>query len=238
MIKKTQSQITYDQLAPFYRQISLERNNYLSSVDNIITPYLLGNKTLIDLGSGDGIRISQLAKKVNVHEVILIDNSNEMVKLSKKIPKVKVVKSSIVSYLPKKKFDVVTCLWNVLGHMDQVDDIKKVILNIDANILKKGGMLLLDVNNRYNILAYGLGQVIINIIRDLFGINKRYVEFYKKMDRRHVKMKVHFFNPYEIENYLKDTTLKITKKYYINYNTGKIESVFWRGQILYIIKKL
>lgn len=237
-MKKTQSQITYDQVAPFYRRISLERKNYLSGIDKVITPYFLGSKTLIDLGSGDGVRISQLAKKIKVNNVTLVDNSDEMVKLSKKIPRVEVVKNSIVSYSPEKKFDAVTCLWNVLGHVDHVDDIKKTILNIDTNILKKGGMLILDVNNRYNVSAYGLKQVIINIMTDLFSLNKnRYAEFYKNIDGRRVKMRVHFFNPYEIENYLKDTTLKIVKKFYINYDTGRMESNFWRGQILYIIKK-
>lgn len=238
-MKKTQSQITYDAIAPFYRQISVEREKYLNGVDNIITTLIKDSKSLVDLGSGDGVRVASLSKKARVNNIVLVDNSDEMLKLSRRIPKVKVVKSSIVNYLPKDKFDVATCLWNVLGHADNVGAIKKTIFNVDRNILKTKGLFILDVNNRYNIRVYGLLQVAKNLISDMLNPSKnRYAEFYKKFDNKKVKMKVHFFTPHEIEGYMKGTCLRVVKKLYVNYETGKIENQFWKGQILYIMRKL
>lgn len=238
-MKKTQSQITYDKVAPFYRQISEERGNYLLGVDKIISAFIVGKKSLVDLGSGDGIHIAKLSKRAKINNIVLVDNSHEMFRLSKLIPGVRVEKSSIVNFTPKEKFEVVTCLWNVLGHMESVGDVKKVIINIDKNILKINGLLLLDVNNKYNVFSYGLWRVVKNIISDIFNPNKnKYAEFYKNISCAKIKMRVHFSTPYEIENYIKETSLKIIKKLYINYETGKIENSFWKGQILYIIEKI
>jgi len=215
-MRKTHSQITYDQIAPFYRKISIEKKNYLSSIDKIIFRYFLRRKTLVDLGSGDGIRIYRLARRARINNITLVDNSDKMIEASKKIPGAKVVKSSILVYLPKEKFDIATCLWNVLGHLDNADDIRKTILNIDNNILKRNGVLILDVNNRYNVLSYGIKQVIKNVAIDLFGRTKyKYTEFYKKVGKKLIKMRVHFFTPYEIENYLKHTSLKIITRAFL-----------------------
>jgi len=64
------------------------------------------------------------------------------------------------------------------------DDIKRTILNIDINIIKRNGVLILDVNNRYNVLSYGIKQVIKNITIDLLSRSKyKYTEFINRLGR-------------------------------------------------------
>jgi len=239
-MKKTQSQTTYNKLASNYRQISREKKDYLSSIDSLIVSILNKTDSIVDLGSGDGVRIAKLAKKLQAKKVVLVDNSNKMLKLSEKIPRVKVVKNSIVNFQPGNRFDAVTCLWNVLGHVEPFSDIRKVFGNVDDNLLKKRGLLFLDVNNKYNASAYSAFLVIKNIAKDVLTpfFKEEYIRFCKKVLGEEIKMKVHFFNPYEIEGYLKGTKLRVVRKFYVNYNNGSLEKVFWRGQVFYVIEKI
>ncbi|MBU1200123.1 class I SAM-dependent methyltransferase [Patescibacteria group bacterium] len=240
---KTQSQITYDKLAPNYRKVSEEKQDYLKTIDNLIVTILGKADSIVDLGSGDGVHISKLANSLQVKKVLLVDNSDEMLILSRKIPKIKAVKSSIVDINSSDRFDVVTCLWNVLGHVEPYDNIRKTLVNIDQNLLKNGGWFFLDVNNIYNAKSYGTFQVIQNIVKDILKsaysayYKEEYIKFKKLVSGEDVEMKVHFFGPMEVEGYLKGTRLRVFRKYYINYNSGDIEKCFWRGQIFYVIKK-
>lgn len=238
MTNKTVSQITYDELAPFYRAVSEEKFNYLLAIDKLILPFIRGKQSIIDLGSADGVRIINLSQKAKIKNITLIDNSLEMVKHIKKTKELSIKNCSIVDVKTESKFGVVTCLWNVLGHLESISDMKDTIQNVDKNLLQTNGLFILDVNNKYNALSYGFTRTIKNIFLDIiFPKKNQFAEFYKNISNKKIKMRVHFFTPFEIERYLKNSSLKIFKKIYVNYNSGATEKFFWRGQIFYILKK-
>ncbi len=60
---QTESQKMYDSLAPGYRNYSQSRLLYLNAVDSVVRQYLTPESSVIDFGSGDGVRVHNIAKK-------------------------------------------------------------------------------------------------------------------------------------------------------------------------------
>lgn len=236
--KKTFSQNTYDVLSTIYRKVSSEKKNYLDGVDELIIKSAGKRKSLLDLGPGDGERINKMAKRLGVEKFILVENSSEMAKLSSKlVGSNKVVQRSITEYRPSNKFEIITCLWNVLGHVEPYSSIQGIFLNINS-MLADNGLFFLDVNNRYNASAYGNWNALRNFLQDTFGFtNKKYFKFSKRINNLNVPMKVHFFSDLEISTFAKRAGLKIVESKYIDYNSGAIKKFPWQGQLFYIIEK-
>ena len=71
-------------MANKYKEVSNKKLSYLNSVDNLIlknAPDTINN--YLDIGGGDGIRTKKIADNLNPKYTMLIDNSEEMVKLAK-----------------------------------------------------------------------------------------------------------------------------------------------------------
>ena len=239
MKKQTTSQQLYDNLAPFYGEYCLKRDKYLMAVETLIVRNIEGGDTMMDIGSGDGKRAERIARKLKVKKLLLTDNSRQMVK------KLNNIKSKIVSVkhadITKKDFSgvkfkpkMITCLFNVLGHIETVREREQALKNIRSLVDKKG-VIFMDVNNRYNAENYGYVNVLINIFKDLWYPSERNgnFKFTIKVKEKRIPAAVHLFNPLEIERLFKSCGLKIIKKFYINYRTGELESTFLSGQILY-----
>ena len=54
-----------------------------------------------------------------------------------------------------ERFDVITCLWNVLGHVPTAEK-RLHALSAIASLLTPNGRFFLDVNHRYNARSYGV----------------------------------------------------------------------------------
>ena len=240
----------YDAFAPYYREYSDKRTGYLKSSDNIIIDFikcqdeLVNNTdllTMLDIGAGDGIRSFRIAAKTNMHKLILLDNSPQMLKLCTKIPCTDVILGDISNKntsLEKDSCQFITCIWNVLGHIETPE--KRIMaLKKIHNTLSSDGFLFLDVNNRYNIKNYGIKNVLVNFLKDILypPDNNGNVDFKIEINNKKIPAHVHIFSPHEMNQLLKKTGFKIIKKYYLDYSTGKIQKSFLTGQLLYILKK-
>jgi SAM-dependent methyltransferase len=157
----TNSRNYYDSIAKSYRQVSATRKKYLDHVDRLVYKSIANDesKTLLDIGSGDGKRIFDLTDKLNI-DVWVMENSPEMCALlSKKTGKSHVINADISQLSAfSQTFDVITSLWNVFGHIEEIElafsDIK--------NRLNLGGKFIFDVNNPFNIAEYGVISTIRN----------------------------------------------------------------------------
>jgi ubiquinone/menaquinone biosynthesis C-methylase UbiE len=223
----TNSRNYYDSIAKSYRQVSVSRKNYLDHVDRLVYKSIANDesKTLLDIGTGDGKRIFDLTDKLNI-EVWVMENSPEMCSLLYRTIGKSHVMSSDISQLStfSQTFDVITSLWNVFGHIEEIElafsDIK--------NRLNPGGKFIFDVNNPFNIAEYGIISTIrnwrkIHIQREVLTFNLkntgaetvvyfRSIGFYKCMLR-----KAGF------------TSIKVR---FINYSTGSVTNIF-RGQFYF-----
>jgi len=213
---------------------------YLSAVNTFIKREAGLRKTMVDVGSGDGKRSKIISDLLNIKEVTLIDSSEGMINLAKNIPNVVVVKSDISSdnFDLKKEYDVTFCLWNVLGHITAGR--REIALKNLASLAGNNGIIFLDVNNRYNVFNYGTKSAIKNILKDIFIPKKSNGDFYFKIDtdRGEINTVVHIFSPFEIERLFKSAGLSILKREIIDYKTGEIKNNFWKGQLVYKLKKI
>jgi SAM-dependent methyltransferase len=70
----------YDELAPYYANFSAQRAAYLWSIEDLIVRRLpRGAKSLLDVGSGDGLRARRLAAQARIERVVLVEPSPRMV---------------------------------------------------------------------------------------------------------------------------------------------------------------
>lgn len=235
----TTTQQMYDIIAPYYRKHSQTKIKYLQAVDHfILKNFPKKSKSLLDIGSGDGIRAMNLAKNMGIKTIHLSDISNKMIQLCKKLKPTKVWHINAYQ-IPTHNysFDVILCLWNVLGHIENNEKRIKALKKM-ALLLSKKGVIFLDVNNRYNAVNYGWFNTFIKILIDFFWFNEKRgnVNFTWKIDNKIISAKGHLFTPIEIENIIKAAGLSIVKKATVNYENGSFSTSFLKGQLLYMLK--
>ena len=222
----------YDQISSSYEPIFKKRDKYIKSIDDYIcnSINLDQEKTILDIGIGDGVRANHLIKKLNIcrNQYYGIEPSLKMYAEAKKyFSKENLFNCDIENFKYSKGFDFIWCLWNVIGHVQNLD----LFFSKLSKLIKKNGYIIFDFNNLFNIQEYGIKNYIKNSIISIItpkikfelinGNNSTFVTFYK-----------YSF----VSNILKKYKLKIQEKVYFNYNTGKIERKSYNGQILLICK--
>ncbi|MBU0974587.1 class I SAM-dependent methyltransferase [Patescibacteria group bacterium] len=234
----------YDRLAHSFREISLNRKPWIDAINSYIIKHLKPSDKLIDIGAGDGARARNIADTVGINEIELVEPSAEMSKLSNTIPHSKTYTVSAESLLGVKNrsfYDAVLCLWNVLGHIPSFETRVKAIKNM-VKLVKDDGTIFLDVNNRYNIQAYG--DIAKNNIKNdknhpegLTGKNGD-VRYEMNIGGETIPASGHVFTKEELELIVREAGATIDKTIFFDYDTGEIVNSELEGQILLLIKKV
>lgn len=236
----TVSQNMYNRLAPFYREYSIGRSRYIKAVDRILRQELTSKRrSLLDLGTGDGERIKN-ALKGHLHKfnkIYLVENSSNMIKQIKTVPPMEIINKdfSAKNFSLKEKFDCVTCLWNVLGHIPE-KNVLTALTNIKEH-LSPTGVAIIDINNRQNIKQYGW-RAVRNFIKDTFCYKFRNgnIDFLLDVHNNKVPASVHLFSKKEFETLLEKSGLAIQYCHFINYQNGHIEKNSFAGQLCYVLR--
>ncbi|MCR9183626.1 MAG: class I SAM-dependent methyltransferase [Flavobacteriaceae bacterium] len=227
----------YNIIARDYDLLSRERMNYLNVIDNIIISDNKNKKikNYLDIGSGDGRRSLKIINSLEPLNSTLVDDSQKMLEQIKSKPNLTVLNNSFFEIETEVKFELMTCLWNVIGHID-TNSQRKQFFQIVDKLLDSNGVFYLDVNNRYNISHYGYSNVMKNLEMDVLYPSESNGEFY--IGEGDKKTKVYIHNPFDLGKYVNDLNLEIEKTWFINYKTGEIKETFFEGQLLCkIIKK-
>lgn len=237
----TDSQELYNLFAPYYRSYSQKKKEYIESIDKIIVNNSpIKSYSILDIGAGDGVRGIKLYETLGSRTLTQIDNSKGMLKIMKKNKGVHQVMLDISSKrLPKnlKKYDIILCLWNVLGHIETYEARLQALRNIKL-LLNPGGRFFIDVSNRYNVKYYGWKNVLRNFYKDLFSPSINNGDFKYTItvsENLTIPTKSHFFSPNEMRSLFKKSGLEILKKYFVNYENGKIQNFPFEGQLVYIL---
>ena len=112
--------IPYDELAAHYRSVSADRAVYLRAIEEIIIRRIAGNAdSLLDVGSADGHRAMRIAGLAHISSVVLVEPSAGMRKFCQQNTQAEIWPVR-AEELPEaeSRFSVITCLWNVLGHIE------------------------------------------------------------------------------------------------------------------------
>lgn len=234
---QTESQKMYDSLAPGYRNYSQSRLLYLNAVDSVVRQYLTPESSVIDFGSGDGVRVHNIAKNIT-SKLCLVENSCNMItKIKDQYPRALILNQDFadVNFQTGKKYDMAICLWNVLGHLGNEQRVLTGLTNIRKTV-RKNGIVILDINNRHNISQYKI-KAVKNIIKDVFTYKfaNGDIKFNISINGQNIPSYVHIFNKHEIEKLIDAAGFEIKSGVYINYANGDIEKSPLFGQLCYVL---
>ncbi len=228
----------YNEFAQSFKDYSASKVRYLNSIDTIISSINTRPLRMIDLGAGDGRRGLKISKKLDINDVVLVDESSEMLAADLHDSNVKKVTTDIsnADICKYGTYDLIICLWNVFGHLKYEDKRYEVLKNISM-MARPNATIFIDVNNRYNIAHYGLYNVFKNVLKDCIMMTNGDFNFSIKSNDKVIQTSVHIFNPFELDRLIRKSGLRILKKIYINYTTGSITNNMFSGQILYQLCK-
>lgn len=229
----------YDIFASSYQTYSEKRSAYLQTVDQIICSQTSNPiHNYLDVGAGNGTRTVRLGKLLQATNITGVDESANMCELQKNNGVITVFQGQIEHYPLSNKHDLITCLWNVIGHIpskDRVNFLKSIRSHLTYN-----GRLFLDVNNRNNISHYGLINVSHNILRSLIVGNSKSGDFPLFLETRKnevISTSVHIFTNSEILVLFREAGLSVVRQWSICYSTGRRMNSIWHGQLLYELKQ-
>jgi SAM-dependent methyltransferase len=228
----------YDRLAPHYRAYASTRAAYVDAVDDFVVRHATGAKRMLDAGSGDGVRAVALARRLGVSHLVLCEPSERMAALCRQ-QAVTAVWTEPVQSLPAhaERFDVVTCLWNVLGHLpDRATRI--AALRAMARLLAPAGRIFCDVNNRHNVRAYGFGIVTLRRLLDGIAPDERRgdAEFEWSIGGERIPARGHLFTPAEMDSLVQAAGLEVEQRLAVDYQSGESSPCPRLGQLVYRLR--
>lgn len=224
----------YNSISSEYFIYREQRKPYLDKVDSIIiNDFRDKAKKILDVGAGDGLRGVKIFKNIQADVICLVEESNEMATNIKKINGVDIFVGSIQQFNSDKKFDIILCLWNVLGHVKTFNE-RISILKLLKSYLSENGVIVIDFNNRYNYIHYGITQALRNIVKSIF---KREAGWFIVNNRDGtMQSPVYIHNYFEIKNIILKAGLHIEKLTIIDYDNGRIKNNLFQGQYLFYLK--
>lgn len=235
-MKILSSEDFYTNNCDYYETTKVKKAAYMEAVNRLILENF-ENSPILDVGCGDGTRALNIFSG-RTKKIVGLDSSIGMCRKAERngIPKCFNENIANVSKNTKNmfcgKFGTVICLWNVLGHIIQLRDREMAVKNM-ADFLGNDGLLFIDVNNRLNMNNYGLFSFLLNCFSWIFKREKGVFEL--PIDDSTVE--VYLSTEREIKDLLEKNGFYIERLIFINYNNGKVEDSWARGQILAICRK-
>jgi len=223
----------YDAFAPFYSGYANTRMPYLRKVEDVVIAHTPGAGSLLDVGAGDGSRTLRIAQSAKMRRVVLLEPSAGM--RAQCPPGIEVWPYSILE-IPDfgLQFDVITCLWNVLGHLEGPRQRASALVRF-RKMLAPQGMVFLDVSHRYNAESHGWPMTFLRMAGDFFLRSEKRgdVAIAWKMGEQGIRTTGHVFTHREIKRLVRSAGLKILERWIISYETGRESKLPLRGHLLY-----
>jgi len=211
----------YNLISAKYQKIAKERSAYISTVNQVIIDHCSqGNvASWLDVGTGDGLRILSILSRTNsISRISVVEPSLKMLNVCKEHLRhlshhVDYFNCSIEAFPATEEHDLITCLWNVIGHSsDPFIFLKSIRENMTINSLA-----IFDCNNSFNIRQYKL-DAIRNMLKALLR-PKELLSF--KLSKCGYSTNVRILNPFQITSLLKRAGFSEWKLFYIDYTTGR-----------------
>ena len=229
----------YDALAPYYRDYATRRGAYCDAVDRCVCAWRPPRAAaMLDVGSGDGGRAVRLAQRLHAGRLVLSDPSVAMAALCREHDGVEVLHCAAEA-LPATagSFDVITLLWNVLGHVDTRAQ-RLTALRRMASMLAPGGRLFLDVHNRYNMATAGRLRVVGRVLRDRLrdAETNGVVSFTWNVGTVWIPSSGYLFAPPDMQALFDDAGLVVVRRAWLHYGDGSTAGP-WSGQMVFALER-
>lgn len=242
----------YDRLAAHYAALSRRRDAYLRGVDReILARVPTPRHSLLDVGSGDGSRALAIASQSGIKRVVLVEPSKEMASKSVGNAEIWPVRAEDLGSAggpmtsdgtrpqpPAERFDVITCLWNVLGHVPTAEKRLRALTAI-ARLLAPQGRFFLDVNHRYYLHAYGVLPTSGRWLHDLFSPSETNGDVLAKWRAGEAAVSTygHVFTHPEIMRLAALADLEIEERVVMDYEDGRTRRFAFQGNLLYVFRR-
>ena len=239
----------YDRLARHYADLSRRRELYLRGVEReVVSRIPKGSGSLLDVGAGDGSRAVHIASQIGIKRIVLVEPSKQM--SGKPGQRVEVwparaedlerddnagPHASLAGTIAET-FDVITCLWNVLGHIPT--EAKRLsAFAAGGRLLAPRGRFFLDVNHRYNLRSYGIVPTGVRWLHDLFSPSENNGDVRAEWAEASVSTYGHVFTHREIMHLADTAGLELEERVVIDYDDGRTCRFAFQGNLLYVFRR-
>lgn len=229
----------YDRIASVFADLSEQRRNYLSAIEGLVAASIPpGSRSLLDVGAGDGSRSRRIAQSCGISELVLLEPSVAMQPSGVADAQIWTMRAEDL-HLVETRFDVILCLWNVLGHIFPAASRTEVLRQF-ARLLSPRGKAFVDVNHRYNARHYGALPTAMRFLRDtlLWSEENGDVEVNWTQFAAMCTTMGHVFTHKEVRSLIRAAGLNIERKFVVNYATGQQRRWDFEGQLLYVLTPL
>jgi 2-polyprenyl-3-methyl-5-hydroxy-6-metoxy-1,4-benzoquinol methylase len=232
--------MAYDRVASVYSDFSLRKKAYLEKIEQLVIARVpTSANSLLDIGAGTGKRSMRVARAAGIERVVLLEPSAEMRKGADSFcdgASCKVWSIRAEELEPQEnKFDVILCLWNVLGHIpseNRADVLKRCLQALSPN-----GLFFLDVNHRYNMRAYGFWPTAARILYDRIFPSVRNGDVFMEWKGLPFTTYGHVFTQNEMQLLIESSGLKIVEEIFVDYHSGEIRSSRLKGNLFYVLRR-
>jgi len=231
----------YDRLALHFDHLARGRRQYLEGVEKLIISGVQPNsRSLLDVGAGDGRRALRIAARAGLQRVVLLEPSRQMARQTGEAE----VWALRLEGLDSQKapasgnsFDVITCLWNVLGHIQPERTRGQVLSSLRA-MLSPDGVLYVDVNHRYNVSSYGAVRTAFRFLQDRLWPSEFNGDVTAKWDLQGSSCSTygHVFTDREMRLLAAAAGLEVHERIVVDYDTGEVRRFGFQGNLLYILR--
>lgn len=108
---------------------------------NLLKKFNIKNNKILDLGCGSGKHLSYFIKKK--YKVTGVEKNQNMIDQAHKNIKKNIIRSNIENLKLKKKYDIILCLFNVIGYFNSETSINSFFKTVGLH-LKKNGVFIFD----------------------------------------------------------------------------------------------
>ena len=179
---------------------------------------------MLDVGAGDGARSRRIAAACGIGELVMLEPSLAMQGAS---PGCFWTMRAEELGMKSGEFDVITCLWNVLGHIVG----RAEALRQFARLLAPEGRVILDVNHRYNARHYGALLTLGRFLRDRVAWSETNGDVEFPWGKGHV------FTGRELMGLFGAAGLRVEKRLAVDYATGEPRKRSFEGQLFYVLRR-
>ncbi|MGP0070561.1 MAG: class I SAM-dependent methyltransferase [Bryobacteraceae bacterium] len=225
----------YDRIGPVFARISEKRKSYLDTIDRLVISEIPpGSRSMLDVGAGDGRRARGIAQARDIREFVLVEPSVAMQGNNGSDAKRRTMRAEEL-HLVEGEFDVITCLWNVLGHIFP-SDARQEVLRQFARLASPRGRIFVDVHHRYNARQYGAIPTALRFLHDRLRWNETHGDVVVAWDVENVRCTTrgHVFIHREFRS-LAQAGLNIENRFVVDYATGERRRWSVEGHLLYVL---
>ncbi len=228
----------YNRIAPVYATLSAERRAYLDGVDALVISEIpSGSRSLLDVGAGDGARSRRIAQAAGLNEVTLLEPSPEM---QRHWPAGANGWTMCAEDLHSAagEFDVIICLWNVLGHIFPAANRTEALHQL-ARLVSARGKVFVDLNHRYNAAHYGALPTLGRFMYDKMFPRDENGDVAVAWDVSGIQCTTagHVFTHPEFRRMAQTAGLAIEKRYVVDYSSGERRRRSFQGHLLYVLRR-